>query len=312
MSDAAGSSSEVAATARTPSSAESPAASGGRDGEELVTRLVVAGLGIPVCVAVVWIGGLVFAVGLAILAGVGMGEYVAMFRSRASRIGDATGLPFRVFGVLAAGCLPLLAYTLGLQATWAAVPVLLLAAGAYALATRPPERGPIAAASLTVFGAVYLGGLLAFGVPLREAPGTGRLAGTLLFFLPVVVTWLADTAAYFGGRRWGRRKLAPLVSPNKTVAGAVSAVVAGPLVAVAYGTLLAPLGGLRPDPLLTVLFGLAASVAGIIGDLVESLVKRECGVKDASHILPGHGGILDRLDSLLWVFPVAYLFFVAS
>jgi phosphatidate cytidylyltransferase len=275
-------------------------------------RLVVAGLGIPVCVAVVWAGGLVFAVGLAILAGVGMGEYVAMFRSRASRIGDATGLPFRVFGVIAAACLPLVAYTLGLQATWAAVPVLLLAAGAYALAMRPPERGPIAAASLTVFGAVYLGGLLAFGVPLRQAPGTGRLAGTLLFFLPVVVTWLADTAAYFGGRRWGRRKLAPLVSPNKTVVGAVSAVVAGPLVAVAYGALLAPLGGLRLDPLLTVLFGLAAAVAGIIGDLVESLVKRECGVKDASRILPGHGGILDRLDSLLWVFPVAYLFFVAS
>jgi phosphatidate cytidylyltransferase len=281
-------------------------------GGELRTRLLVAGLGIPVCVAVVWVGGLVFAAGLAILAAVGMGEYVAMFRTRAGRIGDATGLPFRVLGVLSAACLPLVAYTLGLAATWAAVPILLLAAGAYALATRPPERGPITAAALTVFGAVYLGGLLAFAVPLRQAQHLDRAAATLLFFLPVVVTWLADTAAYFGGRSWGRRKLAPLVSPNKTVAGAVSAVVAGPAVALAYGAFLAPLGGLRLDPVLTVLFGLAAAVAGIIGDLVESLVKRECGVKDASHILPGHGGILDRLDSLLWVFPVAFLFFVAS
>lgn len=310
MSDPTRGPSGTATTSRPPSGAASGADEGRRS--ELGTRLVVAGLGIPVCVAVVWAGGLVFAAGLAILAAVGMGEYVAMFRTRAARSGEETGLPFRGLGVLGAACLPVIAYMLGLQATWAAVPVLLLATGAYALATRPPARGPLTAAALTFFGAVYLGGLLAFGVPLRESPGTGRLAGTLLFFLPVIVTWLADTAAYLGGRTWGRRKLAPLVSPNKTVAGAVSAVVTGPAVALAYGTLLAPLGGLRLDPVLLLLFGLAASVAGIIGDLIESLVKRECGVKDASRILPGHGGILDRLDSLLWVFPVAYLFFVAS
>jgi phosphatidate cytidylyltransferase len=269
-------------------------------------------VGIPVCAVIVWVGGLAFAAGLAVLAGVGMGEFVAMFRSRARETGDASGLPFGVVGVGAAAALPLLTHAVGLGAAWSAVPILLLLVGAYALVTRPPEGGPIVAAALTVFGALYLGGLLAFGLPLRQAGGANRAAGTLLFFLPVVVTWLTDTAAYFGGKRWGRRRLAPIVSPHKTVVGAVSAVVAGPVVALAYASLLLPLVSISLDPVPTLLFGLVASVAGIVGDLVESLVKRECGVKDASHILPGHGGILDRLDSLLWVFPVAYLFFVTS
>ena len=279
---------------------------------ELATRLVVAALGVPLCVVVVWAGGLVFASGLAILAAVGMWEFVGMFASRAGRTGEAAGVPFMALGVASAAGLPLVAHVAGLEAVWAATPVVLLAAGGWALAARPPEAGPVTAASLTAFGALYLGGLLAFGVPLREAAGS-RVGGTLLFLLPVVVTWLSDTAAYVGGRRLGRRPLAPRVSPNKTVAGAVSAVIAGPVVALAYAGILLPLaGGVSVGPGRAVLFGLAAAVAGIVGDLVESLVKRECGVKDASHILPGHGGILDRLDSMLWVFPVAYLFFVAT
>ncbi|HKK26959.1 MAG TPA: phosphatidate cytidylyltransferase [Gemmatimonadota bacterium] len=285
-------------------------ASGGRS--ELGTRLLVAALGVPLCVLVVWVGGLVFSAGLALLAGVGMWEFVGMFGARAERTGEAAGLPFMVLGVAAAASLPILAHGAGLEAAWAATPVVLLAAGAWALAVRPPAAGPLTAASLTVFGALYLGGLLAFGVPLREAVGS-RAGGTLLFFLPVVVTWLSDTAAYFGGRRLGRRPLAPRVSPNKTVAGAVSAVIAGPVVALSYAWILLPLAGdVAIGPGRALLFGVAAALAGIVGDLVESLVKRECGVKDASRILPGHGGILDRLDSMLWVFPVAYLFFVAT
>lgn len=300
------------ASARAPEPSEREQGRDRRESGDLATRLLVAGFGIPVCVAVVWVGGLAFAAGLSLLAGVGMWEFVSIYRARASRTDGAMAVPFGIPGVAAAACLPLAAYVFGLAAVWGAVPVLLLAAGAWALATRAPSEQPVSGAALTVFGSVYLGGLLAFGVPLRMTPDVGRAHGTILFFLPVVVTWLTDTAAYFGGRLWGRRKLAPLVSPNKTIAGAVSAVIAGPLVAVGYSLLLAPLGGLHLDPTLTAVFGLAGAVAGIIGDLVESLAKRECGVKDASHILPGHGGILDRLDSLLWVLPVAYLFFVAS
>lgn len=279
-------------------------------GGELSTRLLVAALGVPLCVLVVWIGGLVFALGLGVLAGVGLWEFAGMFRVRAERTG-ADGEPFMAFGVVAAAALPPLALLAGLEAVWAVTPVLLLATGAWALATRSPSGGPVTGAGLTVFGALYVGGLLAFGVPLRDL-GASRAAGTLLFFLPVVVTWGTDTAAYFGGRRLGRRPLAPRVSPNKTVEGALSAVVAGPVVALAYAALLLPLVDVGLGPGRVATFGLAAALAGIVGDLVESLAKRECGVKDASRILPGHGGVLDRLDSLLWVFPVAYLFFVVS
>ncbi|HKK07415.1 MAG TPA: phosphatidate cytidylyltransferase, partial [Gemmatimonadota bacterium] len=193
---------------------------GKASGGELGTRLLVAAIGVPLCVLVVWIGGLVFALGLSVLAGVGLWEYAGMFRARGRRTGMDGGV-FMAPGVVVAALLPPLALWAGLEAVWAATPLLVLAAGAWALATRPPSSGPVTGAALTVFGVLYVGGLLAFGVPLREL-GTSRVAGTLLFFLPVVVTWGTDTAAYFGGRRLGRRRLAPRVSPNKTVEGAIA------------------------------------------------------------------------------------------
>jgi phosphatidate cytidylyltransferase len=105
--------------------------------------------------------------------------------------------------------------------------------------------------------------------------------------------------------------MSPVISPNKTIEGAVSALIAGPLAALLYGLWFpAPaVQGLGPATLL--IFGFFVALLAIIGDLVESALKRECGQKDASELLPGHGGFLDRLDSLLWTIPGAYLFFVA-
>ena len=163
-------------------------------------------------------------------------------------------------------------------------------------------------AAATSIGALYVGGLLSFGIGLREGLLADPLQGTLLFFLPVAVTWLADTAAYFGGRALGKRPMAPKISPNKTVEGGVSGLLAGPIGVVAYTMLLLPdLADALGVPML-LLLGLIVSSAAILGDLAESALKRECGVKDSSNLLPGHGGVLDRLDSLLWSIPAAYLF----
>ena len=120
--------------------------------------------------------------------------------------------------------------------------------------------------------------------------------------------WISDTAAYFVGRRFGRRKLAPSISPGKTWEGVAGALAAVGLYASAWATLGgSPMKG-APAWILPVLLGLA--VAGIIGDLFESLIKRQAGVKDSGTLLPGHGGILDRIDAPVAMLPLAVLAFM--
>lgn len=116
----------------------------------------------------------------------------------------------------------------------------------------------------------------------------------------LALVWAADTGAYFSGRRWGRRKLAPAISPNKTVEGALGGVIAGVLAALAFGALAG--AGLATWPALA-LVALVAAVASIVGDLVESLLKRQAGVKDSGDLIPGHGGVLDRIDGVLAALP---------
>jgi phosphatidate cytidylyltransferase len=125
---------------------------------------------------------------------------------------------------------------------------------------------------------------------------------------PIAVTWGTDIGAYAFGRMFGKRKLMPSVSPGKTVAGAVGGVVAAIASSWFYIVVfLKPFGHLALTPLGMILFGIAISVTGQTGDLAESLLKREAGVKDSSSLLPGHGGLLDRWDSLLFTVPIAYL-----
>jgi phosphatidate cytidylyltransferase len=275
-------------------------------------RFAVAGVGVPLCGVVVFAGGLVFAVGLGLVAAVGVWEFGAMFRAKGQRT-------FIELGSLGAFLFPPVVYLYGFAGGGTLGALLLMGYSLAGVALVPTAKGPITAAALTSFGALYIGGLLSFGVTLREGwvfatlptsdgPTLERLAWTLFFFYPVVVTWLADTAAYFGGRAFGRHKMSPDVSPNKTVEGAVAAMLAAPIVAALYARWVLPSGwGLQLWEAL--LFGLVVSGLAIFGDLVESAMKRECGVKDASNLLPGHGGMLDRLDSILWVLPGAYLFF---
>ena len=268
---------------------------------DLGRRLTVAAIGIPLTVAVTYAGGVLFAAGLGVLAAVAVWEVGRMLASRSDRFAY-------VPGILCAGSLPIVVYYAGASGAWIVTAVtLILVAGSTSLRIAPEDR-PFQTAALTVTAALYVGGLLSFGVPLRETFSDDAVRGTAYFFLPVALTWLADTGAYFGGRRFGRRKMAPRISPNKTVEGGVSGLLAGVFGALAYGYLLLPTLAERLGPAGLVALGLVAAGAAAIGDLAESALKRECGVKDSSSLLPGHGGMLDRLDSLLWSIPVAYFF----
>ncbi|MDQ5851749.1 MAG: phosphatidate cytidylyltransferase, partial [Chloroflexota bacterium] len=118
----------------------------------------------------------------------------------------------------------------------------------------------------------------------------------------LLITSANDTAAYFVGRAWGRRRMAPSISPNKSWEGAAGGL-AGAVVA---GALLVPLLGLPISAAMGMLLGGVGGVAGQAGDLAESLLKRQAGIKDSGHLIPGHGGLLDRADSLLFTVPTLY------
>jgi phosphatidate cytidylyltransferase len=162
---------------------------------------------------------------------------------------------------------------------------------------------------VTAFGVLYAGATLAYAYALRHHRFVvDPAAGAVLLFFPIALTWVSDTGAYFAGRAFGKRKLMPTVSPGKTVAGAVGAVVATMAGAWLYNDMvLRPTAQLALAPWTVLAFGIVVSVVGQVGDLVESLFKREAGVKDSSSFFGAHGGVLDRLDSLYFVLPVAYL-----
>jgi phosphatidate cytidylyltransferase len=153
--------------------------------------------------------------------------------------------------------------------------------------------------ALSLSLALYLGGLMQFYMPLRGMPTA--VPGFWVIGL-LLLSWACDSSAYFVGRAVGRKRLAPSISPNKSVEGAV----AGLIGACVAGVLLGLLSG--RSPLVAGGYGLAMGVATIVGDLVESFVKRQMGAKDSGVLIPGHGGLLDRMDSLLFCAPVAVLY----
>lgn len=270
-----------------------------RGQRELARRVALAVVAIPAVAFVAAAGGLVFAGLAGALAAVAAWELYAM----ASRRGIVT---LTVAGAIWAAAFPLLAALPGtpLDLFTAVVPLALVLFAPGALRLKP-ESGPATALATTVFGAAYPGACLAFAVLLREM-GRDRWEGMALVFFPLVVTWVGDTAAYFVGKAAGRVPLAPRISPKKTWEGAVAGFVGSVLAGVAYSAV-ARAAGLPLGAALAGVVGALVSIFGQAGDLVESLIKRDCGVKDSSALLPGHGGVLDRLDSLFFAFPVTYV-----
>jgi phosphatidate cytidylyltransferase len=168
-----------------------------------------------------------------------------------------------------------------------------------ALLVRPPSDRALVDWAVSVGLALYLGGLMQFYFPLRRVPTD--IPGFWVMAL-LILSWVCDSCAYFVGGAIGRVRLAPHISPNKSVEGAVAGLVGAAIVGPLLGL---PLG---MPPLLMAGYGIAIAAATIVGDLVESLIKRQTGVKDSGILIPGHGGLLDRMDSLLYCAPIAVLY----
>lgn len=212
--------------------------------------------------------------------------------------------PFTLLGLIAGGLL-IWSFLDRPPIIEPALPLVGLTIGATVLAMwrRPTPQLMLTAVMQTLFPVLFVGLALGYVIRLREVPGDTGSDLLLLLFVCVISS---DTAAYYVGRRFGRHKLAPALSPKKTWEGAIGGVTASAAAAIVacvwFYQALPPVHA----PVLGVLLG----GAGVLGDLAESLIKRACGVKDSSGLLPGHGGLLDRTDSLLFAAPALYYYHV--
>ena len=257
----------------------------------LVHRILSAVVLIPLVLGAAYAGGPYFAVLVAAAALVAGYEFYHILRRRGHEPSYAVGLALITLLVLDAYAPQYRIIRWGVTGT---VMLLMLCQ-----ILQEDTRGFITNWALTLVGALYVGGLLGHMVSLRSLPG--GLGWLLLTFAG---TWATDTAAYFGGSRWGRKGFFTRLSPHKTWEGAIAGVVAGMLATVVGGHLL----GL---PLWQSLaLGVFLTLGVTFGDLSESLVKRQVGVKDSSSLIPGHGGMLDRIDSLLFASVIVYYFVV--
>lgn len=275
---------------------------------ELTKRVAVSAVGVPLAVVILYIGGWIMAAVLAAIAAAGAGEFYRFAAQRGVR-------PFVAAGVVLAAVPVLLTMVTPDAETWAwrvFVAATILVATA-AIFRRGVGGAPLTVMAVTVFAAIFTGGTLLYAMLLRLMPVTAMSdewsswIGPALLAFPLTLTWMGDTLAYFGGRAFGRRKLIPAVSPAKTVEGALSGVIGTTIVGALYAHFI--FGAWLGVPVsagIGALIGLVVSPIAQIGDLAESLLKREAGVKDSGTLLPGHGGVLDRFDALFFSIPVTY------
>lgn len=245
---------------------------------------------LPAVVAcILWAPTLVFVGVVCLVALAATGELYALAAAQGTRPVWPTGL--------AAACLAAVAPAVG-GAGSATAALALAGAGTLAwlaLAGTDPSAA-LARAGVTTLGSAYVGGLLAFALLLRQGSG-----GPARLLAAALITWAGDIAAFYGGRSLGRRPLAPRISPGKTVEGAAAGLAASMLAAALGAPWFWP-----GRPLAGATAGALVGLAGQAGDLAESLLKRSLGAKDSGKIIPGHGGILDRIDSLLFALPALY------
>jgi phosphatidate cytidylyltransferase len=258
------------------------------------SRLLVAVVGLPLVLGMLWLGGWWLFTLLAVAAWIGVHEFVTTARPlRPLAPAVYAGVLLALFGARMGGVEWLLG---GFLATFVFAFVLYVLSS-----TRAPTT---AAVGSTILGSAWIGLGLGFLLLLREMPDHGRL----ISFTVVLAAWAAATFAYFGGRLLGRHKLAPRLSPGKSWEGLLVGAAAGIFVAfiALYDT--------RHKYLIVwqaIVLGLVIVLAELMGDLFESSLKRDLEVKDTGRLLGGHGGMLDRIDGLLFAAPAAYYLVLA-
>lgn len=258
--------------------------------QRLITGVIAGGLFLGMCI----IGGFGYHSLITIMALIGYYEFVRMIK-----IPSFGGTA--ILGYLGVLYLTFPWEPLNLTMPLQTLPVLWLLMLLFLTVTVITKNEiPIGQIALLFLGMVYIGMGFAYIAETRNTPDGHGLFWTIMMLSSI---WSSDAGAYFTGRRFGRNKLWPAISPNKTVEGAIGGIVLAIVVAVIFS--------LASGGLLTIgraiLIGTSAAVVGQMGDLVQSAYKRVYGIKDSGKLLPGHGGILDRCDSWIMVFPFVHI-----
>ena len=272
----------------------------------MLARVLTGVILIPIAVLLIfWPKGLPFAVAIGVVSILGAIEFYGGVRKTGARPVVWAGL-----AAVAMFVVSMRTYepsTIGAVFPAVLTSLLILSFLNELLRTR---RAPLVNVGATVFGAIYVGWLISHLVVLRGFDGVVRVGsfestkGAWLVMYAFLCTWACDTGAYFIGRFYGRTKLAPKLSPSKTAEGSVGGVVCSVLVAVIVGVVI------KLPQAHALALGAIFGVLSQLGDLSESAIKREIGIKDFGTIVPGHGGVLDRFDSLLFTGPAAYYYAV--
>lgn len=258
-------------------------------------RVLTAAVGAPLAIVAAFrLPGEWFFAVCALVVGWASLEFVALARVWAPRGAPLKAVPALALALAAALSFSGIDATLPVGTLAAAALVLSVGLGSLVLLGRTPVEESLPALGALAFGVPY------FALPLAGLYRLQQLDPWLVVLLAAIV-WLGDSAAFYAGSAWGRRRLAPVVSPKKTWTGATAGLVVGLGATAAWSAAL--LGRLEPIVLAA---GLATAVAAQLGDLVESMIKRGAGVKDSGNVLPGHGGMLDRADALLFAAPVLW------
>lgn len=261
-------------------------------------RVASAFIGIPVLIFTVYKGGLLFLALVSVVAFLGLSEFYVLIEKKGIKLPKfifiTNGLIF-VFLSLAQIHSGLI---FDFFLFYVLVSILIIQL------FQNDQNNPLLNSSLSFLGIVYVGWLSAHLLYLRDLPG-----GFFYVILVLLATWANDTGAYFIGMNFGKRKLCPKISPNKTVEGALGGLVSTLIITFLTGIWINKLLPQFSFSAVHLLFlGVLVSLAAQFGDLVESLFKRDAGLKDSSNLIPGHGGILDRFDSLLFAAPVVYYY----
>jgi phosphatidate cytidylyltransferase len=270
--------------------------------KDLTKRVLVALWGGPLILGLSYLGDFYFLVLLLIINGFSLWEFYTITRHKGK-------FPYRLLAVVLSSIVLISAQWFDWEVTMniflLAIFILLLRH----LKITPPETS--LNSMVTIAGMAYISLFLVTLIEFRQnfsfwqnTIGDVYSGGKFMVLLWASI-WVCDTFAYFGGRLFGKHKLAPVTSPNKTIEGAVFGLFGGIIIFVIFGPLWIP--GIAAK--MFWLSGLVVGVFGQIGDLVESRFKRDAGVKDTSTLLPGHGGFFDRFDSIIFVSPIFYLLF---
>jgi phosphatidate cytidylyltransferase len=260
-------------------------------------RVIVTAILLPIGLALIVLGGVAFTLFIALILAIAAWEYAKIFKNGSHQ-------PAEVIVIVGTAALTIGRGISGFQHVDWILGLIIIASMIYHMIAY--ERGRDKAGtdfSITISGIVYVGWLGAYLVSLRNLPN-----GAWWFMVSLPSIWAADSGAYFYGIRYGKRKLSPRLSPKKTVEGYLAGVVCGPIFGVAFSALaISQVGGEVGFSLLRGgILGLILAIFTTLGDLGESMFKRQFGVKDSSHLLPGHGGVFDRIDSWIWGASISY------